>query len=94
MTEYEAIARFYENNSESLRFFREHGVLPKEVNCPKCTTPCVLRSDRPQWQCTSKIRKPKRKKRVACGAVISDFKGSFLEKCRFANPQNKVGGFG
>ena len=40
---YKAIAKFYENNGESLRFCREHGVLPKAVNFPKCIVVVYVR---------------------------------------------------
>lgn len=49
VTEYEAISRFFKKNDESVQFFRDHGVLPKKVKCPKCGKDCVLRS--PWWCC-------------------------------------------
>ncbi|XP_068204380.1 uncharacterized protein [Palaemon carinicauda] len=55
----EAIRLFLSNNEETLKFLRNHGVLPSEIKCPRCSNRCTLRSDRHCWQCHGKHRKPK-----------------------------------
>ncbi|XP_068204366.1 uncharacterized protein [Palaemon carinicauda] len=77
----EAIRLFLSNNEETLKFLRNHGVLPSEIKCPRCSNRCTLRSDRHCWQCHGKHRKPKSKKRIQCTFSISDYKGTFLDNC-------------
>ena len=63
----------------AIQFFREHGVLPLSVQCPKCNKSLLYREDRHKWYCTSTVPIPKTKKRRRCGYEVSDFKGSFLD---------------
>ena len=35
-----AMSTFYEKDEIALSFLRNHGVLPKEVKCPKCNNLC------------------------------------------------------
>ncbi|XP_064092898.1 uncharacterized protein LOC135205735 [Macrobrachium nipponense] len=81
LTESDAASRFTRNNEETLSFLREHAVLPRAVKCPRCDKPCTLRAERHQWECYSKVRKPKSKKRIQCNFSVSDYKGTFLDKC-------------
>ena len=83
VTEFEAIVKFFNNNEEALVFLRKHGVLPNTVTCPTCDKPCVLRKDRPTWQCNSKVSVPKTRKRKNCGFATPDYKGTFVEQCHF-----------
>lgn len=76
------IAKYYEKNQESLEYFRDHGVLAKEVTCGKCGGACVLRQDRYQWRCCSSRVLPKTKKRRYCDFIIGDYKGTFLQETR------------
>ena len=47
LTEFEAIACFFENNVESLKFWSNYGVIASSVNCANCGKPCTLRQDKP-----------------------------------------------
>ena len=58
-TYYEFIVKFFNNNEESVKFLRSHGILPKEVICPNCNEPCVYREDRQRWRCRKTYLNPK-----------------------------------
>ncbi len=73
------IAKFYEQSSVAIDFLRQHGVLPKAVECPNCTLPCKLREERHEWYCGQYRAFPKKKKRKQCNFTVSDYKGTFLE---------------
>ena len=40
---FKVIAEFYEQESKSISFLRQHGVLPYEVFCKFCDSPCTFR---------------------------------------------------
>ena len=49
-TYWEAIGKFFDN-SDSINFFRSHGVLLQKINCAKCNLPCNFRTDRSCCEC-------------------------------------------
>ncbi|XP_069974378.1 uncharacterized protein [Penaeus vannamei] len=73
---FEFIQKFYKNNEAAIAYLRDHGVLPLEVICPLCKTPCYYRAQRHDWYCGVTRKIHHRKKR--CHYVVSDYKGSFL----------------
>ena len=79
LTEYKVIAKFLQKNI-STAFLQEHGVLPSSVTCPNCNTPCTLRNDKPLWQCNTRIKVPKPKKKRD-NFSTSDYKCSFADHC-------------
>lgn len=81
-TYYDAIARFYNNDTEAHEFLRGHGILPQQVSCPKCDRPCSPGNLQALWRCTGSFVLPKKKKRRFCGFTVSDKTGTFLEKTR------------
>ena len=80
---FKIIADFYSDNAKTIDFLRKHGVLPTAVQCPRCNSQCTLRSEKPLWRCTNSVLIPKSKKRRYCNFSVSDYKGTFLERCRF-----------
>ena len=77
-------SKFYNKDLDSVRFFRDHSVLPLEVKCPRCDSQCVFREDQGIWRCCSSVKVPKIKKRKLCGFSVSERTGTFLERCRIA----------
>ena len=61
LKEYRAICRFFENDENSLDFFRSHGVIPSFVVCPKCNSNCVYQKEQHLWRCTKNITVAKKK---------------------------------
>ena len=75
---FQCISKFFEQSSAAKEFLRDHGVLPRSVQCPNCNLPCKLREDRHQWYC-GRYRAVGKKKRKQCDFTVSDYKGTFLE---------------
>ena len=74
-----SITAFNRKDSESVSLFRQHGVLPSNVNCEKCGYQCNYRSDVHGWRCQKTYVLAKTKKRRVCGYSISDYSGTFLQ---------------
>ncbi|XP_047488392.1 uncharacterized protein LOC125038837 [Penaeus chinensis] len=79
---FEFIQKFYRDNEASIAYLRDHGVLPLEVNCPRCKKPCHYRAERHTWYCGAYTKIPKTKRRKQCCYSASDFNGSFLSGAR------------
>lgn len=77
-TYYRNIIAHFENNEASIEFFKAHGVLLKELDCPNCGHKCTLREDQHLFRCHKSFPVPHKKKRRPCGFSVSSFKGSFL----------------
>ena len=77
ISEFQAIARFFENNLESIKFLRSHGILPSSVKCGNCGNSCTLRQDKPIWQCNFRIPIPRTKKKRLLTFQLRDYKGTF-----------------
>ena len=78
---YQVIVRFWENDEKSVDFLREHGVLPKSVQCPRCDKPCTLRQDTRTWRCQKLFVENKKKPR-RCTFAVADFHNTFLDNSR------------
>lgn len=78
----ELASEHFKNNEKTIAFFQRHGVLPKELKCPKCNSICTLRTDKHLFRCHHSVRLPHSKKRRPCGFTESQFKGSFLDGAR------------
>ena len=78
---FKVIAEFYEQESKSISFLRQHGVLPYKVFCKFCDSPCTFREDKRIWRCRKSTVIPKTKKRRYCNFSASDQKGTFLHNC-------------
>ena len=63
LTDFQAIARFFENNVESVQFLRDHGAITSSVNCGNCGNLGTLRKDKPIWQCNFRVKIPKTKRK-------------------------------
>lgn len=81
VSEYNVVARCYRNDEESLKVFRHHGILPLAVTCPKCSTECSMDS-RHNWQCHRTEKRYKRKGYRKCGFQVTDYKGTFMNRCK------------
>lgn len=79
---FEFIQKFYRDNEASIAYLRDHGVLPLEVICPRCKTPCHYRAERHTWYCGKYKKIAKTKRRKQCPYSASDFNGSFLSGAR------------
>ena len=81
------IAKFYDKDDFAMYVFRQHGVLPSTVQCPHCGSDCKLHSHGSskvslRWRCQKTYESPVGSgKRKRCNFLISDRKGTFLEKC-------------
>ena len=81
------IAKFYDKDDFAMYVFRQHGVLPSTVQCPHCGSDCKLHSHglskvSLRWRCQKTYESPVGSgKRKRCNFLISDRKGTFLEKC-------------
>ncbi|RUS71462.1 hypothetical protein EGW08_020777 [Elysia chlorotica] len=73
-----AISKFFNNQEASLEFLRDHGVIPKDLKCPKCGGSCTFREEDHLWRCRASFPIPKSKKRRLCNFSSSDYKGTFL----------------
>ncbi|KAK3895144.1 hypothetical protein Pcinc_001110 [Petrolisthes cinctipes] len=75
----------YENNNAAIDIFQDHGVLKREVQCPKCSKPASLvfrKSDnRLIWRCHRTYVAGK-KKRKRCNFYSAFNKGSFLNNSK------------
>ena len=69
-TYWQFTSKFFEKSSVAVSFLRQHGVLPKGVECPNCKLPCKLREDRLQWYCGRYCALPKRKRRKQCNFTV------------------------
>ncbi|XP_027218228.1 uncharacterized protein [Penaeus vannamei] len=79
---FDFLAKYHRNNEASLQYLRDHGVLPVDVQCPHCKTPCHYRKDRHQWVCGAWTKIAKTKRRKQCNFTVSDYKGTFLSGTR------------
>ena len=75
---FEVIHRYWRNDSDSLTFLEEHGVIKSSHECPRCKNKCILREDRQMWVCTHYSHPAKKKTRKYCSYSICRFHGSFL----------------
>lgn len=68
---------------------RAHGVLPTEVVCPRCQTPCShFTSPNNVWICNNTVPIPHTRRRKRCNFSVSDRKGSFLQRIKL--PTDKL----
>ncbi|XP_068210958.1 uncharacterized protein [Palaemon carinicauda] len=84
MKYYESIRRFHSDyhgtqEERATNFLREHLVLPRSVQCPKCNAALYFREEKHTWYCKTSVRIPKTKKRKYCNYSVSDYKGTFLQ---------------
>lgn len=77
------IHSFYQNDEAAIDILQKHGVLPSDVDCPFCNTPCTFRESHNYWRCRAVKVVPKTRKRKQCSFVTSNYKGTFLFGCRF-----------
>lgn len=77
-----SIAEFHHKNTLAIAFFRKHGILPNNVICPNRKNQCRLIFVK-TITFGGVITLPNSKNRRRCNFSISDYKGTFLENCRF-----------
>ena len=82
--QWRVISRYFENDNAAVECLRAHGVLPLDVKCPNCGNSCNYREDQHTWRCNKSVKDPKKKKRRLCNYSVSDYKGTFLDKCHVA----------
>ena len=80
--EYKLVSEAFENDENSLRIFRSHGVLPTNVKCPRCNRDCTYYGERRLWRCTGHSTPAKKKRRRSCSFSASDNQGTFLERTK------------
>ncbi|CAL4120772.1 unnamed protein product [Meganyctiphanes norvegica] len=80
LSEYKVVEMCYHNDEGALKLFRQHGVLPMSMTCPKCNKACTLNETKNKWfwRCQRQHSKGKQKKK-RCNFSMSDNRGSFLE---------------
>ena len=72
------------NDVDAIEFFRSHGVLPRQVNCPRCKRPCHFLTAKKIWYCPQSFKYSKSNKRKTCSFSVSDYKGTFLSNVHVA----------
>ncbi|CAL4120768.1 unnamed protein product, partial [Meganyctiphanes norvegica] len=89
LSEYKVVEMCYYNNEGALKLFRQHGVLPMSVTCPRCNKPCTLYKQKNtlSWRCRGTYKKYTKCKKQRCDFSVSDNKGSFLENSKLKSWQ-------
>ena len=85
LSSWEVCNIIFEDNETAIDIFQDHGVLKRELKCPKCSKPAslVLRKseNRLVWRCQRTYVAGK-KKRKPCAFYSSFKKGSFLDNSK------------
>lgn len=87
---YQVIVDTYNNNDAALEIFRNHGVIPRTRNCPKCGKPCFYRKDRHTFLCTKKFKDPIGKRFKNCNFEVSELSGTWLSQSRIPAGRNLI----
>lgn len=77
LTYLRVIKQIYENDSEAINIFKDHGVLIPNVICPKCNSECSYRSDKNLFVCR-RVSKDNRSRKSKCKFHVSAYKGTWL----------------
>lgn len=78
---FDAVELFRRKNSAALQCFREHGVIPRSVDCPTCNFPCTFRESTGTFRCRKSIRQ-RRQRPTECGFTVSVNSNTFLERSK------------
>ena len=80
--EWDVIKHFFKEPNNCLAFLKAHGIIPRNVLCPKCGADCKYYADNNIWRCPKIHKIPKKGKKRPCGYSVSAFNGTLLSGSR------------